>query len=196
MSLNVRGQILLDDPRGRLLYLDEFWPQGLFGAFDLELRWRQDSIRLFGRPVPLPRLTAWYGDPGVSYVYSGIRNEPLPWTPQLGSLREALQRALGVPFNSVLANRYNSGLQHMSWHADNEPSLGPQPTIASVSLGAPRPFVLKHKESRERIKVELADGSLLVMAGRLQDEWLHALPKARRVVEPRINLTFRNVSSP
>jgi alkylated DNA repair dioxygenase AlkB len=186
-------EILFDDESGRLVYQAGFLKSGLFREFDQELSWRQDQIQMFGRKIALPRLTAWYGDPGTVYVYSGIRNEPLVWSNLLSELRQRLMQSLEHDFNSVLANRYADGTQHMSWHADDEASLGPEPMIASISLGAPRRFVLKHRQRPERVELVLGDGSLLVMAGRLQEEWLHALPKMSRVTEPRINLTFRLV---
>ena len=165
-------------------------------ALHLETPWRQDRITLFGRTSDVPRLTAWYGDPGCSYRYAGLQLDPLPWTPTLQALRPRVEAAAGTAFNSVLLNLYRSGDDSMGWHADDEPELGPAPVIASVSLGAARTFQLKHRQDRgqPRIDLELAHGSLLVMYPPTQSHWLHGVPKRRRGEPgPRINLTFRHV---
>lgn len=142
-----------------------------------------------------PRRCAWYGDPGARYAYSGLPLEPLPWTQALAGLRKALESHLGAPFNSVLANWYRDGHDRMGWHADDEASLGPEPLIASLSLGAPRRFALRHRTRRDlpTAAITLEHGSLLVMAGPTQRCWKHALPAMARVTDPRINLTFRYV---
>lgn len=184
-------EVLLDDPSGRLL----FWPEAFTDLsvmdFDQAISWRQETIRMFGRTLPLPRLTAWYGDPDAVYVYSGIRNEPSPWIPILRAMKDRAQELTGSRYNSVLVNRYADGAQSMSWHADDEAALGPEPAIASVSLGATRRFLLKGKQHDRRLELELPQGSLLLMAGRLQEEWVHALPRTRKPVGLRINFTFR-----
>ncbi len=149
---------------------------------------------MFGRRIAIPRLTAWHGDPGAVYTYSGLRNEPRPWTPALAELRARLADRLGVRFTSVLLNWYRSGADGMSWHADDEPELGSEPTIASLSLGATRRFELKHRADGERIAVPLDHGSLLVMTGETQHCWLHRVPKQPRIAGGRINLTFRVVA--
>lgn len=156
------------------------------------LAWEQHHITLFGRQVTCPRLSAWYGDEGTSYTYSGLRLEPLPWTPLLRHLQEKLQKSLGFRFNSVLANLYRNGQDAMGWHSDDEPELGEQPVIASLSFGATRRFSLRH---RHRLfpshHLELCHGSLLLMAGTTQQHWQHQLPRTKKQVGPRINLTFR-----
>jgi len=148
---------------------------------------------MFGRRVAFPRLTAWYGDPGAAYTYSGVRNEPLPWTPLLGELRDLVAAAAGAPFNSVLLNRYRDGSDSMGWHADDERELAP--VIASLSVGAVRTFELRHRGDRERIALPLASGSLIVMAGDTQRHWQHRVPKDVRAPGERINLTFRLVDA-
>jgi alkylated DNA repair dioxygenase AlkB len=153
--------------------------------------WSQESLTVYGRRIPFPRLTAWYGDPGAVYTYSGIRNEPHRWTPPLRDLRDRLERRLGARFNSVLLNQYRHGEESMGWHADDERELGDAPLIASLSLGAVREFQLKHRTARTRIALALGHGSMLVMAGETQRYWLHRLPKAPLVPGIRINLTFR-----
>lgn len=156
------------------------------------LPWSVHKVRLFGREVPSPRLSCWVGDAGVAYRYSGNRFEPHPWTSGLAALRERLRDELAHPFNSVLANRYRSGADAMGWHSDDEPELGPQPLIASLSLGAPRRFLLRHRRDPAlRLALELPAGSLLLMEGHTQRCWKHALPRTTRPVGERINLTFR-----
>jgi alkylated DNA repair dioxygenase AlkB len=182
-----------------------FYP-ALFSAIEAdhllrELRdttaWRQDTLKFFGKIVDVPRLTAWYGDEGTRYVYSGIENVPLPWTPALLEVKRAVEPPSGVAFNGVLLNRYRSGKDSVSWHADDEPEFGERPVIASVSFGATRSFQLRHK-TRKGLKatIELGHGSLLLMRGDTQAHWLHRVPKTTRAVEERLNLTFRRVVAP
>ncbi|KVW27304.1 2OG-Fe(II) oxygenase [Burkholderia ubonensis] len=156
-----------------------------------EVAWRQDAIRTPRGRIPLPRLTAWQGEPDAVYVYSGIRNVPAPWTPAVLELKRAVEAACGARFNSVLLNRYRNGQDSMGWHADNEPELGDAPVIASVSLGAMRVFDLRHRASGVTHAYRLTHGSLLVMRGRTQAEWQHRVPKAPSVQGERVNLTFR-----
>lgn len=149
---------------------------------------------MFGREVDSPRLSAWIGDAGAVYRYSGADFTPCPWNHALSVLRVRLQEELGVPFNSVLANLYRDGRDAMGWHSDDEPELGPRPVIASVSLGGVRRFALKHRrDAALKGVLELPHGSLLVMSGDTQRLYRHALPRTSRVVAPRINLTFRQV---
>ncbi len=189
----MKPDIILDDASGRVW----FWPEALMAydvaELDQAISWRQDTITMFGRTTPLPRLTAWYGDPTAVYHYSGIQNEPLPWIPLLNQLRQDAETLTGAPYNSVLANRYADGSQSMSWHADDERTLGEEPRIASISLGAMRRFVLKNRRDQRRLEIPLPHGSLVLMGGRLQEEWVHALPRTRKPVTLRINLTFRCV---
>ena len=156
-----------------------------------ETPWRQDSIVLFGKPHLQPRLTAWYGD--ASYTYSGLRLDPLPWTPLLAEIRAAVERACGLRFNSVLLNYYRNERDSMGMHSDDEPELGPDPAIASLSYGASRSFVLRHKRNKRTVKLDLHDGSLLLMSGALQSNWLHGINKSTRSIGERLNLTLRFV---
>ena len=159
-----------------------------------DLDWEVHRIRMFGRWVDSPRLSSWIGDADAGYVYSGARFEPRPWHPALAGLRGELQSALGVDFNSVLANRYRDGRDAMGWHSDDEPELGPQPVIASISLGATRRFAFKHRrDAQQKLTIELAHGSLLLMRGDTQSNYRHALPRTARPVADRINLTFRQI---
>ena len=158
-----------------------------------EVRWRSDVIRLFGRDVPIPRLTAWYGDQGRVYTYSGIRLEPLTWTPLLADLRDRAGAAAGTSFNSVLANLYRNGSDSVGWHADDEPELGIDPVIASLSFGATRSLQMRRRDGTHRAVVDLRDGDLMVMQGLAQALWMHRVPKVSREVGPRVSLTFRSV---
>ncbi|MEW6372237.1 MAG: alpha-ketoglutarate-dependent dioxygenase AlkB [Pseudomonadota bacterium] len=164
----------------------------VFVRLRAETPWRQDSIVLFGKRHLQPRLTAWYGD--ASYTYSGLRLDPLPWTPLLAELRQAVERACDRPFNSVLLNYYRNERDSMGMHSDDEPELGPEPAIASLSFGATRSFVLRHKRNKRTLKLALDDGSLLLMSGTLQSHWLHGIHKATRALGERINLTFRYIA--
>jgi alkylated DNA repair dioxygenase AlkB len=181
-----------------------FWPVALPAAeasqlldrLLAEIDWRQEEVLIFGQRRLVPRLVAWHGDPGASYTYSGTPHQPLPWTPALGLVRERVFALTGCAFNSVLLNLYRDGRDGMGWHADDEPELGRDPVIASVSLGAPRRFCLRHRRRKDqRLDVSLGHGSLLLMAGSTQHHWLHAVPKTAVPVGPRVNLTFRQIPS-
>ena len=158
-----------------------------------ELPWREESIVVYGKRVVVPRLTCWFGDPGVAYRYSGVDHVAEPWTATLSELRRRVEKFSDHQFNGVLGNLYRDGRDGMGWHADNEKELGVDPVIASLSLGEARRFSLQHNKTRERIDVDLEHGSLLVMRGELQHHWRHAVPKTRKNVGQRINLTFRAV---
>jgi alkylated DNA repair dioxygenase AlkB len=172
--------------------------EAIFAALHTTIPWETHRLRLFGREVDAPRLSCWIGDPGASYVYSGTRFEPHPWSPMLASLRDRLQQTCDAPFNSVLANLYRDGGDSMGWHSDDEPELGLEPLIASLSLGAERRFRLRRRLPRavkpspaDTVNLVLPPGSVLRMAGATQRLYRHDLPKTRMVVAPRINLTFR-----
>jgi alkylated DNA repair dioxygenase AlkB len=157
-----------------------------------ETAWRQDTVVVYGKRHLQPRLTAWQGD--AAYTYSGLRLDPLPFTPLLSTIRAAVEQATQRRFNSVLLNYYRDGRDSMGMHADNEPELGPEPAIASLSVGATRRFVLRHRRSGATIRLDLGDGSLLLMAGAMQQHWLHGINKQTRHAGPRVNLTFRYIS--
>lgn len=166
-------------------------------ALRTEVPWQARAIRLFGRAVMQPRLVCWIGDPEAVYTYSGVLHEPLPWTPTLHALRARLQAELSLSFNSVLCNLYRDGDDSMGMHSDSEPELGKDPVVASLSLGATRRFVLRHKRGPAHGKLDLAldHGSLLVMRGTTQHVYRHGLPKLRTPTQERINLTFRRVQA-
>ena len=158
------------------------------------IAWKQDYIKFFGKTHPLPRLTSWYGDKGASYSYSGIKSDPNPWNEGLTFLKERLEAALCTNFNSVLLNWYRDGSDSLNWHADDEPELGPEPTIASVSFGEMRQFLFKPRgASKTQIRFDLVQGSLVVMRGPTQRNWVHSIPKRKTVKGSRFNLTFRNI---
>lgn len=161
------------------------------------INWRQDKIKIFGKKVDLPRLTAWYGDEGKSYKYSGITMNPEVWTPTLLSIKERIEKVVELNFNSVLANLYRNGKDYVSWHSDDEAELGNNPIIASVSFGATRRFQLKHKYNKDLDTVEIAltHGSLLIMKGAIQHFWQHQIPKTSKVLSARVNLTFRIIKT-
>jgi alkylated DNA repair dioxygenase AlkB len=178
---------------GMLLYNPAFFgpteADALFTVLCRETAWKQEV----GRGRPFPRLTAWYADNGLVYRYSGVAHTGTGWTQALLDVRRRIEAASGAAFNSVLLNRYRSGQDSIGMHADDEPELGVNPVVASVSLGAVRTFVLKHRKSGEKLALPLAHGSLLVMGGTCQHHWLHGVPKTERDVGERINLTFRNI---
>lgn len=168
-----------------------------------EIPWQRHRIRLYGRELDSPRLSCWMGEPEAVYTYSRTRFEPLPWTSTVWALKSRVEAACGARFNSVLANLYRDGTDSMGWHSDDEPELGPEPLIASLSLGAERRFCLRERPVRgsrpgavaaaalQRLAVPLPHGSLLRMAGATQARYQHALPKSTRALGPRLNLTFR-----
>lgn len=156
------------------------------------IQWRQDSITLFGRSRLQPRLTAWYGDSGKSYTYSNLTMMPTLWIPPLLALKAKVDAVSGVVFNSVLLNLYRDGNDSMGWHSDDEPELGHNPVIGSLSLGGTRRFMLRHRFDKTlKHQVELTSGSFLLMQGATQHHWQHQIPKTKRSVPPRLNLTFR-----
>ncbi|HZW21610.1 alpha-ketoglutarate-dependent dioxygenase AlkB [Noviherbaspirillum sp.] len=160
-----------------------------------ETPWQQEAITLWGKQHLQPRLSAWYGDPGSAYAYSGVVLQPHAWTPTLLRIKSDVENAAGQRFNSVLLNLYRNEEDSVGWHSDAEPELGQCPVIASLTLGETRTFRLRHK-SRKELKpllLDLADGSLLLMAGTTQHCWQHAVLKERRPRGPRINLTFRTI---
>lgn len=160
-----------------------------------ETDWQQENITLFGRTRPQPRLIAWYGDPGASYTYSGMRHEPRPWTALLLDLRRRVESMAGSPFNSVLLNYYRGPRDSMGLHADDEPELGPEPVIASLSFGEQRKLYFRHRTRRDlaTFNLPLPSGSLLIMRGATQQHWKHGLRKLSRPCGPRVNLTFRQI---
>lgn len=167
---------------------------GFFNSLQEDLAWQQEPIWMFGKQILQPRLTALYGDPKVRYGYSGIAMEALPFTEVLVKIKIRLQEFTNQEFTHVLCNFYRDGQDSMGWHRDNEPVLGRNPTIASLTFGATRSFQLRPYGKKEpKLNLELSHGSLLLMGGESQHFWEHQLPKSKKVLAPRINLTFRKL---
>lgn len=185
------------EPGAIVLWPDAFAEESaaLMQALCSEARFSQHRVRLFGREVPAPRLSAWHGEPGCSYRYSGVRYEPHALGPVMQRVRARIEALCAQRFNCVLLNLYRDGQDSMGWHSDDEPELGPDPFIASLSLGESRRFLLRSRaEPGRRHECLLTDGSLLLMEPSLQAAWQHALPKSRRVSGPRLNLTWRFIA--
>ncbi|MSR31410.1 MAG: alpha-ketoglutarate-dependent dioxygenase AlkB [Gemmataceae bacterium] len=189
-------KVKLDLPGAEVYFFPDFLTPAedaeFFSRLMLEVTWKQESMKMFGKEVKLPRLTSWHASDGLSYSYSGITSLPLPWLPPLTWLREKVEQVCQCSFNSVLLNLYRDGNDSVSWHADDEKELGPDPLIASVSLGAPRRFQFKSRVKPEsRREILLTSGCLLFMGLGSQTLWLHQVPKEKMATQARINLTFR-----
>jgi len=157
------------------------------------IKWRNDEAVIFGKKVFTKRKVAWYGDKPFSYTYSKTTKYALPWTVELLKLKSLVEKETGEMFNSCLLNLYHSGEEGMAWHSDGEKDLKKDGAIGSMSFGAERKFAFKHKKSGEKVELVLEHGSLLVMAGTTQTNWLHRLPPTKKVLSPRVNLTFRTI---
>lgn len=155
------------------------------------LQWKNDEAFIMGKHIITKRKVAWYGDEEYAYTYSNATKHALPWTKELLELKKLTEEKTGAKFNSCLLNLYHNGDEGMAYHSDDEKSLGKNTTIASLSFGAERKFLFKHKQSKETISMFLEQGSLLVMKNETQSYWMHRLPPTKKVKEPRINLTFR-----
>jgi alkylated DNA repair dioxygenase AlkB len=181
-----------------ILYPGFLYPEesaALFLELSKETPWRQDEIRIFGKWLKQPRMTCVFGDEGMTYTYSGLTQPTLSWTSSLHTLRNKIQSNSGEKFNLVLLNLYRDGNDSMGWHSDDEPELGNEPVIASVSLGEERKLKFRPKKNTQgdKFDVLLPNGSLLIMKGRSQHDWQHAISKSKKITSPRINLTFRLV---
>lgn len=166
----------------------------LFSRLDSTISWKQEKMNMYGKEVLFPRLTAWYGDSDRPYSFSGITLTPLTWTEELLQIKRKIETKTSAIFNSVLLNKYRDGSDSISWHTDAEKELGQNPIIASVTFGGTRNFQLRHSNTGEKITLELSHGSLLIMQGELQHFWQHQIPKTKKHVDPRINLTFRVIN--
>lgn len=200
-SRNSEGCVKSLPPDGRLRVFEN-WLTGasadrMFNRLHAEIDWQARSIRMFGRIIEQPRRIAFQGDPGVVYRYSGDDYRAEAWHPLVEELRDRLAEEFGETFNSALINLYRDGADSMGWHADDEAELGANPTIASISLGEVRRFLLRQNEDRSRrCELNLRHGSLLLMDGDVQHAWQHQVPKTAKPVGPRINLTFRSIRDP
>ena len=168
-------------------------PLKMMQALVDETPWRHEDVKVWGKTFRQPRLVAWYGDPGHAYRYSGISLNPLPWTDRIADIRARVEALVQTKFNSVLLNYYRDQNDSMGMHSDDEKELGPRPTIASISLGAERSFLLKSKvhPGAKLVKLPLASGSFLLMKGETQKNYKHGIGKESRSLGPRVNLTFR-----
>ncbi len=176
----------------RCYYTLIFFKEEMFARIVEETPWKQDKMKIYGREIDFPRLTAWYGDSEEVYVYSGVVNVPVSFTPLLNDIKQAAEKQCGHQFNTALLNYYRDGSDSMGWHSDDESELGINPVIASVSFGALRAFQFKHKRQKDaKVSVELHNGDLLIMQGQTQHNWLHQVPKTAKRPGPRINITFR-----
>ena len=164
----------------------------LVRILETTIEWKNDEVYLFGKHHTTKRKVAWYGDTDFAYTYSSRTKVALPWTSALKEIKSRVEDRCGIEFNSCLLNLYHDGDEGMGWHSDDEKTLGRNPPIASVSLGAPRKFYFRHKTDGAKLTVLLENGSLLLMKDETQHFWLHSLPKSKKVSFPRINLTFRN----
>ncbi len=180
------GTVLVDEG-----FLERAAAERLFAQLLTQTPWQQEV----GRGRPFPRLTAWYADEGLVYRYSGVTHRGTGWTPTLLSLKQRIEAEAGADFNSMLLNLYRDGKDSIGFHADDEPELGVNPVIASLSLGDARDFVMKHRKTGVKRTFALGHGCLLVMGGTSQHHWLHGVPKTARPVGPRINLTLRKILS-
>jgi alkylated DNA repair dioxygenase AlkB len=164
--------------------------------FDLLLQnilWRNDEAVIFGKHIVAKRKVAWYGDSDYLYTYSNTTKQALVWTKELSDLKQRVEEVTGTKFNSCLLNLYHNGDEGIAWHSDDEKPLGENSIIASFSFGAERKFSFKHKHTKQTISVVLEHGSLLIMKDATQTNWLHSLPKSKKITRPRINLTFRTI---
>ena len=158
-----------------------------------DLPWESMAIKMFGKDITIPRLQCWVGDKGCDYKYSGKKLNRQNWTTDLIMIREKIYKELNIDFNSVLVNYYRNGMDSMGWHSDDEKELGPNPTIASISLGSERDLVFRNKINKEVLPIPQTHGCLILIDGKTQKNWQHAIKKTRKVIGPRINLTFRNI---
>jgi len=191
-------KIVFQVPDAHIEYYPNFFSEeeanALFEKLLTETSWQQDNITVFGKTYPQPRLTALFGNEGMPYSYSNITMHPQPWNEILLQMKLKITEVTQSDFTTVLLNRYRNGQDSNGWHADNEKELGTNPTIASISLGAPRAFHLQHNSIKEaKLKLTLEHGSLLLMKGTTQHCWKHQIPKTAKTIDQRINLTFRAI---
>ncbi len=193
-----KTEVAISLPDAEIHFYPQFFTKSesdlMFENLFSEIKWRSDKIKLYGKEIDLPRKTAWYGESGKSYKYSGIQMLPEPWTPTLLKIKSEIEKIANVRFNSVMMNLYRDGNDGISWHTDAETELGKNPTIGSVSFGESRRFMLRHRYNKElKSEIDLTHGSFLLMGGSTQHFWQHQIPKTSRKLEARINLTFRTI---
>lgn len=183
------------DKDGRVDYMQGFFNESestlMFQQLLQSLDWQFDQIMMFGKLITTKRKVAWVADKGCSYTYSHVKKEPQVWTPELLEIKGRLEKLCGSVFNSCLLNLYHTGEEGMGWHSDNEKELDPNSPIVSVSLGASRKFSFKHTTDKDKVKVTLEHGSVLLMHPPTQNYWVHSLLTTKVATPPRMNLTFR-----
>jgi alkylated DNA repair dioxygenase AlkB len=197
-QLNIFGEAVqtINLPRELLEYhpgvFDKLESKEYMSEFINNVPWQQRIVAMYGKPIITPRLTAWYGDAGTDYAFSGTKFDPLPWTSELLLIKQRVEAVAGVSFNSVLLNYYRDGNDSVAWHSDDETELGADPVIASVSFGQMRRFDVRNKtDHQKKHSVNLESGSLLLMKGNLQHNWEHQVAKSKKPLKERVNLTFR-----
>ena len=173
--------------------LDRSTADAFLNTLLTDIEWRNDEAVIFGRKIITKRKVAWYGEKPFEYTYSNTTKQALPWTSALLELKEIIELHTGETFNSCLLNLYHDGNEGMAWHSDGEKDLKKNGAIGSLSFGAERKFVFKHKVTKEKVELILEHGSLLVMKDTTQTYWLHRLPPTKLIATPRVNLTFRTI---
>jgi alkylated DNA repair dioxygenase AlkB len=186
--LNKDGTV---DYYGKILLSEE--TNQYFDLLMQNIQWEKDEVIIFGKHITTRRKVAWYGDSEYLYTYSNTTKRALAWTKELSGLKQIVEGYAGMKFNSCLLNLYHNGNEGMGWHSDDEKPLGKNNIIASLSFGAERKFVFKHKQTKQTVSLVLEHGSLLIMKDATQSNWLHSLPKSKNIIQPRINLTFRTI---
>ena len=190
--------VIFDLPNAEISYFPHFYDKvtadEIYAELQKDTLWRQDDIKVYGKIYPQPRLTALYGNEGLSYSYSNIKMQPHPWSLLLQKIKAKVEQVATANFSTVLLNYYRDGKDSNGWHADNEKELGLNPIIGSITFGAERVFQLKHNTHKEQKKsIVLEHGSLLLMKGTTQHFWKHQIPKTSKTIDSRINLTFRMI---
>lgn len=182
---------------GEAYYIENFLEEKLawqfFEDLNTNISWEHDEFIMYGKKIITKRKVAWYGSKEFDYNYSQKTRKAKPWTKSLTNLKQLIESESKDFFNSCLLNLYPAGSDGMGWHSDDEKELRPSAAIASISLGSDRKFSFKHKTTKETISLTLSNGSLLLMKGAIQEYWLHQLPKTKKIIGPRINLTYRSI---
>lgn len=158
-----------------------------------QIPWEHDEAMIFGKLILTKRKVAWFGEKPFEYTYSKRTKLAKFWTPELLALKKKCEEVSGETYNSCLLNLYHDGSEGMAYHSDGETDLKKHGAIASLTFGAERKFLFKHKKTKEKVEIFLENGSLLIMKGTTQDNWLHRLPPTTKVKTPRVNLTFRTI---
>ena len=190
--------VIFDLPNAEISYFPNFYDKvtadEIYAELQKDILWQQDDIKVYGKIYPQPRLTALYGNEGLSYSYSNIKMQPHPWSLLLKKIKAKVEQVAMANFSTVLLNYYRDGKDSNGWHADNEKELGLNPIIGSITFGTERVFQLKHNTHKEQKKsIVLEHGSLLLMKGTTQHFWKHQIPKTSKTIDSRINLTFRMI---